>query len=194
MLVIPSLLCTAASNVSLNDFQSKGSPLKVFKTIFGKFTPWFLLESLRISIGFVISGWQSRIFVTSVLLFSGSYWVLFFFQMFHKFIAIYHYFYVLSLSSVASFSVSSSLSNKYSQSISESSFLSLSTKISLFALLTCNLLCLNWFLFTFSYAMIYVFLLQLYSLTTTKNVLDTFNWFSKNIFFQILPIILIYFN
>ena len=38
----------------------------------------------------------------------------------------------------------------------------------------------------------FTFFLQLYSLTTTKNGLDTFNWFSKNIFFQILPIILIY--
>ena len=58
-LVILSLSCTAASNVSLNDFQSKGSPLKLFKVIFGNFSP-FLLKSLRIWFGFVISGCYSR--------------------------------------------------------------------------------------------------------------------------------------
>ena len=60
VLVILSLPCTAASNVSLNDFQSKGSPLKLFKVIFGNFSPSFLLKSLRILIGFVISGCYSR--------------------------------------------------------------------------------------------------------------------------------------
>ena len=128
MLVILSLLCTAASNVSLNDFQSKGLPLKVFKVIFSNFTPSFLLKSLRISIGFVISGWYSR----NLCNFRFAFFRLilnsvFFFQIFHEFIVIYIKFCILSLSSVASFSVSSSVSNKDLQSIFEFSFLSLPT-------------------------------------------------------------------
>ena len=129
MLVIFTSLCTAASNVSLSDFQSKESPLKVLKVIFGNFTPSFLLKSLRILIGFVISDWYSRNLCNFRFAFFRLCGVS---QMLeHRFISSLSSsikFYVLLLNSVISFSVSSNVSNKDSQSIPESSFLSLPTK------------------------------------------------------------------